>query len=801
MSPSPSYNKRDLPKTVQQHPPQYTPAHHHSDSSSSSTYGYFPTIETGTSSENPLISNSSQLDENQLTPQQSYDKYHAQFEQRHRMDQMQQKRGAGTAAPPLPSSSSGHYHQQQLSNVSHPDASSKSLPNTQTSQYIPRTSDHIYKERDYSKNGASAKVFSDSGTQSGGGMATHQHSGQSEGSAEQKRSTPYSSFTNFFKTTLSSSGAPPSSDSLQKLNTHKKQSSGSTTTSASNNGNIITPGGGATPSTIGQAGLSNPKGSNNCFLNVVVQLLFHVPIFQSFFLSLHSQKHKCADRNSDGSLRDANTSRCVFCALQILFTHFRYGADETLTPIQLRESLSRAYEASGRFQLFQMDDACEAYQSLIEQLNDSMKHCGIRIACFDFQVNEQTVCPTCKSKGSVLKYTSNLWYINSDEFLKHKRKHPQLTFQKIFRRTYESERKTCDNPSCGPVPVYKTVEVPPVLCIGVAWDNQRKENITDFLQLIPEKTTVGELFRVSNIKECQARLRGVLLYYGKHYSCATLDDSSQNYFLFDDHNVRKVGTWNDLVKKCSDGHLLPLLFIFEVIDHPHAQFLRIKSNDAESLSPDDHSPITPLSSVTGSHLDESSLFPSVSPQKDMSNCLNSTEARNTQSTPPSSARRDPPFTHLNRGLTGGLTTNIGSPATPRGQKRNVSDFGILLIGSNLGVMNFVLDAGPEENLVRTIHLPHDYVHDQVQVCVFNQSRDMTGFEGRLILGLRSETGEIMWQQEQRNRISESFSSQLLSFPVCFVNIEASCFDLALCIRKKRKVEEFEEDGASARDDA
>lgn len=66
------------------------------------------------------------------------------------------------------------------------------------------------------------------------------------------------------------------------------------------NNNIVT----KQPS--GFKGLSNPVGHHNCFLNVVIQVLWNLEPFRYAFISLDQKEHNHAEEES-----------CVFCALKV----------------------------------------------------------------------------------------------------------------------------------------------------------------------------------------------------------------------------------------------------------------------------------------------------------------------------------------------------------------------------------------------------------------------------------------------------------------------------------------------------
>lgn len=116
-----------------------------------------------------------------------------------------------------------------------------------------------------------------------------------------------------------------------------------------------------------EKGLENSAGQNNCFLNVVIQGLWHIDAFRNNFAQLEQHRH--------------NDKACVFCALkvtsiplctsvssllmqQVIFTQFEFSETDTLPPTALRQSLHELFQQQSRFQLGELDDAAEALVSL-----------------------------------------------------------------------------------------------------------------------------------------------------------------------------------------------------------------------------------------------------------------------------------------------------------------------------------------------------------------------------------------------------------------------------------------------------
>src|SRR5687768_216070 len=82
-------------------------------------------------------------------------------------------------------------------------------------------------------------------------------------------------------------------------------------------------------------GLYNPFGANNCFVNVVIQILWNLDAFRNVFMSINDGDHHHKDVRS-----------CVFCALKNLFTHYAFSEQTCLVPEEIRRTLSIAYEAT-----------------------------------------------------------------------------------------------------------------------------------------------------------------------------------------------------------------------------------------------------------------------------------------------------------------------------------------------------------------------------------------------------------------------------------------------------------------------
>jgi uncharacterized UBP type Zn finger protein len=101
-------------------------------------------------------------------------------------------------------------------------------------------------------------------------------------------------------------------------------------------------------------GLLNPLGHHNCFLNVVIQVLWQLDSFRDFFLNLDDKKHIHLVQNK---------LDCLYCSLKILLLNYKFNENSILPPMIVRKSLSAAFN-NKRFKLNEMDDAGEAFVNI-----------------------------------------------------------------------------------------------------------------------------------------------------------------------------------------------------------------------------------------------------------------------------------------------------------------------------------------------------------------------------------------------------------------------------------------------------
>ncbi|RHZ39157.1 hypothetical protein DYB31_015667, partial [Aphanomyces astaci] len=104
-------------------------------------------------------------------------------------------------------------------------------------------------------------------------------------------------------------------------------------------------------------GLTNYVGQNNCFLNVIIQSLWHLDSFRVLITS--------SDHTALHSVHDT----CLLCELKEIFTYYEYGEEKTLAPDNVRVALNVLSSQTDRFRLGAMADATETLDTILASMH------------------------------------------------------------------------------------------------------------------------------------------------------------------------------------------------------------------------------------------------------------------------------------------------------------------------------------------------------------------------------------------------------------------------------------------------
>eukprot|EP01119_Soliformovum_irregulare_P017419 TRINITY_DN5178_c0_g1_i1.p1 TRINITY_DN5178_c0_g1~~TRINITY_DN5178_c0_g1_i1.p1 ORF type:complete len:459 (+),score=89.91 TRINITY_DN5178_c0_g1_i1:25-1377(+) len=330
-----------------------------------------------------------------------------------------------------------------------------------------------------------------------------------------------------------------------------------------------------TGSDVKNKGLQNYMGENNCFLNVVIQSLYHLRSFQSKFAQYQDHSH----------LTPEDGKSCPFCALKMICTQYHFAEDEQIPPTALREALSALYQQESRFQMGTIDDAAEAHNALLTCLHNTLagaqfnedKKCKppcMVHQCFNMNIVEFMKCD-CGAKPAALPFTEFIHYVPAVRLREQSMNHLALTdsgdlyctanLSHLLKEIHRSDTRECQG--CKQMRRVQTTIVPTypeIFTVGINWSSASAtlDLIFDIVNLISETISLIDSFDIVQVEQTY-QLRGMICYYGRHYNAFFQDEKTRVWRVFDDTCVKQVGAWSEVVKRVRDGRFQPMVVFYE----------------------------------------------------------------------------------------------------------------------------------------------------------------------------------------------------------------------------------------------
>ncbi|XVE54864.1 hypothetical protein DITRI_Ditri03aG0116900 [Diplodiscus trichospermus] len=333
-------------------------------------------------------------------------------------------------------------------------------------------------------------------------------------------------------------------------------------------------------------GLQNEVGEYNCFLNVIIQSLWHLRWFRDEFLRRSTSDHVPVG------------DPCVVCALYDIFSALNIAATdarrEPVAPTSLRIALSNLYPDSNFFQEAQMNDASEVLAVIFDCLHrsftsgssvsdadsvdsncmgswDCANNACIVHSLFGMDIFERMNCYSCGLESRHLKYTTFFHNVNASALRTMKVMCAESSFDELLNLVEMNHQLACD-PEAGGCRklnyIHHILSNPPhVFTTVLGWQNtcETADDIAATLAALNTKIDISVLYRGLDLKN-KHNLVSVVCYYGQHYHCFAYSHDCEKWIMYDDKTVKVIGGWDDVLTMCERGRLQPQVLFFEAVN-------------------------------------------------------------------------------------------------------------------------------------------------------------------------------------------------------------------------------------------
>jgi len=271
---------------------------------------------------------------------------------------------------------------------------------------------------------------------------------------------------------------------------------------------------------------------------------------------------------------------CPFCALKIIFTQYQFGDEAELPPTILRKAMSLLFKTESRFQMGSLDDAAEAHDALLSCLHTCITGGDERFDSFIHQVFSMHVIEylrcDCGRIQRPFPCKEFIYYVSAKAIRQQALDHLEITddnqvrksisFGQIIKNVNHEDLRGCLNEKCKKKNSlrYALANLPEVFTIGIVWNtaSPTMDYIEEIMDLIDKQIQVKDIFD-SIVQAGAYTLRGMICYYGLHYNAYFRNPKTEEWLVFDDSRVTKVGTWQDVTKKCCTGRWQPFILWYE----------------------------------------------------------------------------------------------------------------------------------------------------------------------------------------------------------------------------------------------
>ena len=336
--------------------------------------------------------------------------------------------------------------------------------------------------------------------------------------------------------------------------------------------------------------LENGLGVNDCFLNSIIQVLFHLEEFKNKLFQLNILQ----DQNNP--IFQLYTIFCKYESLSKLHTL------ETLNAASLRKSLHYKF---GNYEKGKFGDPMETISEILELIHNDYFNGNINlnknsnINCenelcpshsnFLINLKEIKYCPNCKAKNvqmynkdcfmyDVLSYEI-LSLVENENFNDYK----YTLFQKLKKlgQSFGDNKQKLEKCNCKEINTTKRLflyhKFSPYLIINITWDSDfpKMSDICKIYGLIPIFANNKNLFSFDfeNNKKKEKDLVtnyylcSMILFGQNHYTCFFYNKVVDMWSFVNDDKKKNFNTYNELIKFLILRRSIPVGIIFYYINN------------------------------------------------------------------------------------------------------------------------------------------------------------------------------------------------------------------------------------------
>jgi hypothetical protein len=337
------------------------------------------------------------------------------------------------------------------------------------------------------------------------------------------------------------------------------------------------------------SGLSNAAGEYMCFLNSLVQSLYHVVAFRRHLAASDlPPPPPGAPPKVVASTELVRSLKGLCGALSRGATLLKEAAPSSegngpVAPHALRNALAAMPGAEAK--LNQMADAAEVLDKMYEAfavVSDAQRT-GVALEdtpvarMFGIRVSEAVRCRCGVTSHAVGAYNLYFHVANASALRALAAEDGGAPFEARLQQLLRQDTKGCDRDldGCGesqPV-TYSLERLPQVFTLSLTWASASapEEEVAATMAALSPMLRLSRIYGDSRVagllaEDAVFELRSLVCYYGSHYECfCRPQDGAGPWTRFDDSNVNIVGDggWEALKRNAAKGHLQGTVLFYE----------------------------------------------------------------------------------------------------------------------------------------------------------------------------------------------------------------------------------------------